>query len=229
MNSAITNTRCLQKNLPVNVSNLLSHLLYMSLTPRSASSPRARLPTFMRQYSSKLDQMRGPLRTTSDGNLVYEDTGDWLVLDTPSHDAENPSQKEKKNAPTIDLPEAKNGATGDERPRKRMLFSQYVSHSLFRRKQIVSGDPVMKSPRHPHVLHSIMADVPAAATQQGFNPRTILRPAILCRSSTTRKLLCISRDKFSGGSKCRSGTAGSGNRGYQVAELWTRCMCKTLD
>jgi hypothetical protein len=141
MNSAITNTRCLQKNLSVNVSNLLSHLLYMSLTPRSASSPRARLPTFMRQYSSKLDQMRGPLRTTSDGNLVYENTGDWLVLDTPSHDAENPSQKEKKNAPTIDLPEVKNGATGDERPRKRMLFSQYVSHSLFRRKQVVSGDP----------------------------------------------------------------------------------------
>jgi hypothetical protein len=74
---------------------------------------RSRLPDDRRQYSSKLDQVRGPLRTTSDGNLVGEDTGDWLVLDTPPHDAESLIRREKEG-PSVSLPEAKNGATGLE-------------------------------------------------------------------------------------------------------------------
>jgi hypothetical protein len=116
MDSATTNTQCLQKNLRGNLSGLL-------------------------RYSSKLDQMRGPLHTISEGNLVDEYTGDWLVLETPPHDAEDRMQNEKKNALAIDFPEAKNGTTGEEHLRQRMSLGQYMSDSLFSRKQVVSEDP----------------------------------------------------------------------------------------
>jgi hypothetical protein len=123
------------------------------LTSSPAISPRTRLPDSLRQYSSKLDDLRGPLRTTSDGNLVDEDTGDWLVLDTPSHDAEDRIQKATKNAFAIDLPEAKNGATGNVHPRKRMSLAQYVSSKLLRgshREPVVGEDPETAARRKLH-------------------------------------------------------------------------------
>jgi hypothetical protein len=123
------------------------------LTPTPAFSSRTRLPDSLRQYSSKLDDQRGPLRTTSDGNLVDEDTGDWLVLDTPPHGAEDDMQKATKNAPVIDLPEAKNGATGNVHPRKRMSLAQYVSSKLLRgshREPVVGEDPETAARRKLH-------------------------------------------------------------------------------
>lgn len=81
-------------------------------------SERPRLDDRLRQYSSKLDELQGPLRTTSDGNLIDEDTGDWLILDTPPHD-DGDKEMEKKKGPAIGLPESKNGATGLDNPRAR--------------------------------------------------------------------------------------------------------------
>jgi hypothetical protein len=123
------------------------------LTSSPAISPRTRLPDSLRQYSSKLDDLRGPLRTTSDGNLVDEDTGDWLVLDTPSHDAEDRIQKATKDVPAIDLPEAKNGATGNVHPRKRMSLGQYVSSQWLRgngRTPVAEEDPETAARRRLH-------------------------------------------------------------------------------
>ncbi|KAF2826326.1 hypothetical protein CC86DRAFT_417410, partial [Ophiobolus disseminans] len=62
--------------------------------------------------------------TTSDGNLVNEDTGDWLVLATHPHDTEHREIAAQKGriipqGPVISLPEAKNGATGLDNPRAR--------------------------------------------------------------------------------------------------------------
>jgi hypothetical protein len=87
---------------------------------------------------------------------------------------------------------------------------------------------VIKSARHPQMLHSIMADVPAGATQEGVKPRTILCPASL-PVSCNANIAFVGKGIISGGSRCRSGTAGSGNRRYQLAELWRRCMCRTSD
>lgn len=50
---------------------------------------RPRLPDGIQHYSSKLDQSKGPLRTTADGDLMEDDTGDWLVLDTPPNHTED--------------------------------------------------------------------------------------------------------------------------------------------
>jgi hypothetical protein len=108
MDSATTNTQCLQKNLRGNLSGLL-------------------------RYSSKLDQMRGPLHTTSEGNLVDEYTGDWLVLETPPHDAEDRMQNEKKNALAIDFPEAK-----EWYDRRRASASAYVARPVYERQLVQS-------------------------------------------------------------------------------------------
>jgi hypothetical protein len=61
------------------------------------------------------------LRTTSNGNLVNEDTGDWLVLRTPPHDWEDleivMKNKEVAKGPSIGLPESENRTTGLDGPR----------------------------------------------------------------------------------------------------------------
>ena len=77
-------------------------------------------------YTSLLDSTHGPLRTTSDGNLVEEESGDWLVLDTPPNSQsdgnlaiEKCSRGDAEKLPAIGLPESKNGATGLDDPRAR--------------------------------------------------------------------------------------------------------------
>jgi hypothetical protein len=50
-------------------------------------------------------------------------------------------QNEKENAPAIDFPKAKDGAIGGEHLRQRMSLGQYMSDSLFSRKQVDSEDP----------------------------------------------------------------------------------------
>ncbi|KAF2031574.1 hypothetical protein EK21DRAFT_38043, partial [Setomelanomma holmii] len=91
---------------------------------------RLRLPTYAQSFSSKLDQSNTPLRTTSDGKLIDEDTGDWLVLDTPPHDSEDReiAWKNKKvtRGPLIGLPESKNGATGLDDPRARKPLARLL-------------------------------------------------------------------------------------------------------
>jgi hypothetical protein len=96
---------------------------------------RPRIPAAARRYSSKLDATYGALRTTSDGNLLDEDTGDWLILDTPPHSQEDrdiAAQKDKnqKNTPAISLPEAKNGATGLDNPRARKPLVRLLWNKL---------------------------------------------------------------------------------------------------
>ncbi|KAI8943419.1 hypothetical protein NX059_001431 [Plenodomus lindquistii] len=87
-------------------------------TPNPPKRPR--LPASVSHYHSSLDISRGPLRTTSDGNLISEASGDWLLLETPPHDREDRRLEEAKvNVPAIGLPEAKNGATGLESARSR--------------------------------------------------------------------------------------------------------------
>ncbi|KAF2243501.1 hypothetical protein BU26DRAFT_466178 [Trematosphaeria pertusa] len=109
----------------------------------TASPPkprRARLPSFAMQYTSALDKTRGPLRTTSDGNLIAEDTGDWLLLDTPPHDAEDrvdlaakantARRRSSANGPVIGMPEAKNGATGLDDPRRRKPVARVLRNRI---------------------------------------------------------------------------------------------------
>ncbi|CBX96765.1 predicted protein [Plenodomus lingam JN3] len=89
-------------------------------TITSISPKCPRLPDYVSQYHSALDISHGPLRTTSDGNLIVEESGDWVLLDTPPHDRQNHEIKvSRRNIPAIDLPEAKNGATGLEDARSR--------------------------------------------------------------------------------------------------------------
>lgn len=92
---------------------------------------RPRLDDSLRQYSSKLDQTRGPLGTTTDGNLIDEDTGDWLVLDTPPHDDEDKdAKKARAQGPAIGLPESKNGATGLDNPRARKSLMRLLRNRV---------------------------------------------------------------------------------------------------
>jgi len=95
--------------------------------PIPEPTPRTQyLSDTLSDYTSLLDSTHGPLRTTSDGNLVEEDSGDWLVLATPPHSqsARNfavtkCSRADAKTLPAIGLPESKNGATGLDDPRAR--------------------------------------------------------------------------------------------------------------
>jgi hypothetical protein len=57
--------------------------------PTDTPPPRFRLVGEFNRYTSPLDETRVLLRTTSDGNLLEEESGDWLVLDKPPHDAED--------------------------------------------------------------------------------------------------------------------------------------------
>ena len=99
------------------------------------SSSRPCIPDIARRYSSKLDATQGALRTTSDGNLFSETTGDYVILNTPPHDREDREmalQKSKQVArgPAIGLPEAKNGATAFDDPRARKPFLRVLRNKL---------------------------------------------------------------------------------------------------
>lgn len=121
------------------------------MSAAEAMSVRPRIPHEARRYSSKLDATHGALRTTSDGNLVDEDTGDWLLIDTPPHDQEDREmtmQIDKKIAkgPAISLPEAKNGATGLNNPRTRKPFMRLL------RNKILGSDRPAQEFEDPAVL-----------------------------------------------------------------------------
>jgi hypothetical protein len=92
------------------------------MPPKDPPNRRPRLPYDFRQYSSKLDQLRGSLRTATDGNLLNGDTGDWLLLNTPPHHTETRLQSNRKS-PAISLPEAQNGA--------RTSFSRLLRNKVF--------------------------------------------------------------------------------------------------
>ena len=102
------------------------------------------------KYTAKLDMLHGPLRTTSDGGLIDEDTGEWLKLDTF---AENTTHKhaaivtDGPNSPWIAMPEAKNGATGLDPPRARKSI-----HRVFRNWLTGSSKPPAEEVRQLFIL-----------------------------------------------------------------------------
>jgi hypothetical protein len=105
------------------------------MSSQSPTPARPRIPDHARRYCSRLDVTHGALRTTSDGNLLDEDTGDWLILDTPPHSQEDrdiAAQKDKSvgKGPVISLPEAKNGATGLDNPRARKPLARLLWNKL---------------------------------------------------------------------------------------------------
>jgi hypothetical protein len=114
----------------------ITTLIDRNLMPPPEVPPRRpRLPEDVRQYSFKLDATKGPLRTTVDGDLMEEDTGDWLVLDTPPHHAKDreltlQSDKQATNSFTIGLLEAKNGATGLDNLRARKSLMRLLRNKL---------------------------------------------------------------------------------------------------
>ena len=98
------------------------------MSTEASTLSRPRISAAAGQYSSKLDATQGALRTASDGNLVSETTGDYIVLTTPPHDqedreiAQQKSKKTSKGPAIIGLPEAKNGATALDDPCARKPF-----------------------------------------------------------------------------------------------------------
>ncbi|PSN68214.1 hypothetical protein BS50DRAFT_468288, partial [Corynespora cassiicola Philippines] len=104
-------------------------------------SYRPRLDNFAMRYTSKRDILEGPLRTTSQGNLIEEETGDWLLMETPAEPGptrtrefweseESTGTPKPKSLPVIDLPEAKNGATGLDDPRTRKPLARTLKNAL---------------------------------------------------------------------------------------------------
>jgi hypothetical protein len=59
----------------------------------------------VRRYSARLDDTEGLLRTTMDGNLVDDETGYWLLLDTPPHESKIGKSRSRKS------PERRMGGT----------------------------------------------------------------------------------------------------------------------
>ncbi|KAH8726120.1 hypothetical protein GQ44DRAFT_759126 [Phaeosphaeriaceae sp. PMI808] len=105
----------------------------------SQPAKRNRLPADLDQYSSVLDHTKGPLRTTADGNLIQEESGDWLVLEEPPHNLEDRiiALKKDKGAakgpakgPAIGLPESKNGANGLDNPRTSAPMARILRNRL---------------------------------------------------------------------------------------------------
>ena len=99
------------------------------MSPSDTSASRPKLPESVHQYSSRLDVSQGPLRATSDGVLVKEQTGDYVNLDLPlrNRDALEPAPTTgmaTAKAPIIELPEASNGGNGLDDPRKRKSVGQ---------------------------------------------------------------------------------------------------------
>jgi hypothetical protein len=90
------------------------------------------------EIPSQRPRPKRPLRTTADRGLIEEDTGDWLVLDTPpcnSKDGKISLQSDQKPAtaksPAIGLPEAKNGATGLDNPRTRKPIMRLLRNKFY--------------------------------------------------------------------------------------------------
>jgi hypothetical protein len=104
-------------------------------------TPRSRLSDYAMQYTSRRDLHDGPHRTTTDGDLLSAETGDFIVLDDPSACSSNkrnailPKPKTKKIGPAIPLPEAKNGATGWDKPREPKPLSRVVWNYVTRSNQ----------------------------------------------------------------------------------------------
>ncbi|KAF2711071.1 hypothetical protein K504DRAFT_454081 [Pleomassaria siparia CBS 279.74] len=97
-----------------------------------STPPRKHLPHGTKVAS--LDYLRGPIRSTSHGNLAEEDTGDWLLLDPVAIEnagilapvaKKNPCST--KHATTVKgIPEMKNGATAFDAPRSRKPISRII-------------------------------------------------------------------------------------------------------
>jgi hypothetical protein len=105
------------------------------MSPDETPPRRPRLPDFLLHCSSRLDASGGPLHSTSDGNLVREETGDWLALDTPPHNVEGREiaiEKDKKasRGPSLTVPKAKNGATALDDPRARKPIARLIRNKL---------------------------------------------------------------------------------------------------
>lgn len=125
--------------------------------PQVSTPSRPRLTDSIYHYSSRLDITQGALRTTTDGNLLGEDTGDWLMLETPPHneeDQEIAKQRDEKAAerPPISLPEAKNGATGLDNPRARKPLFRLLRNKLSGsdRPPAEKEDPKIKAKKQLH-------------------------------------------------------------------------------
>ncbi|KAH7089597.1 hypothetical protein FB567DRAFT_590407 [Paraphoma chrysanthemicola] len=112
---------------------------------------RPRLPDEVRSYTSKLDQYNVSLRTTSDGNLVNEDTGDWL-------------NKTAAKGPSIGLPESKNGATGLDPPRARKPLGRLL------RNKWHHFDRLPPENEHPQTLGQERLQRDVSALLQQANP-----------------------------------------------------------
>jgi len=103
--------------------------LQSHMSPSDTPASRPKLPESVHQLSSRLDVSQGPLRATSDGVLVKEQTGDYVNLDLPprNRDAREPAPTTgtaTAKAPIIELPEASNGGNGLDDPRKRKSIGQ---------------------------------------------------------------------------------------------------------
>ncbi|KAF1938835.1 hypothetical protein EJ02DRAFT_436812 [Clathrospora elynae] len=149
-----------------NAPSYTSHACTSMSTP-DTPPPRPRLPGAFCRYSSKLDESHGPLRTTSDGNLIEEESGDWLVLDTSPHGQEGRNiglQKDRKASmsPTIGLPESKNGATGLDDPRARKPLARLIKNRW------TGSDRLPAEGKDPVV--TARKEIQATATQEHRQP-----------------------------------------------------------
>jgi hypothetical protein len=109
------------------------------MPPSDAPGPRQRLSESVSQYLSTLDVSHGPLRATSDGTLVKEETGDHVNLELPprNHDVHKHAPRTGRKTtqvPILDLPEAENGGTGLDDPRKRRSLVRWFKDMWTRTK-----------------------------------------------------------------------------------------------
>ncbi|KAH7117575.1 hypothetical protein B0J11DRAFT_405312, partial [Dendryphion nanum] len=85
---------------------------------------------------SKVERVKGPLRTTAMGNIVSEKTGDFIELDTQAFvpqkcDSRIKGDPKNRVAPPIGtLAEAKNGDVGLTNPRSRKALARVVKNWL---------------------------------------------------------------------------------------------------
>ncbi|KAF2650122.1 hypothetical protein K491DRAFT_683256 [Lophiostoma macrostomum CBS 122681] len=91
--------------------------------PSLERSPKATLTSHHQRYVSSLDHTRGPLRTTSMGNLIESATGDWLHLNkeidgTLAANKNGASGRSDPHRRKSMMRVVKNWATGSNHPRK---------------------------------------------------------------------------------------------------------------
>ncbi|EDU46613.1 conserved hypothetical protein [Pyrenophora tritici-repentis Pt-1C-BFP] len=137
------------KITPINATDTETRSIKLSPTPSPSRPPYSqRLTDLFTDYASVLDTTRGPLRTTSDGNLIAEVSGDWLVLATPPHSADDrelallKKPQPATKLPTLWMPECKNGATAFDNPRTRKPLAR-----LLRNKWTGSDRPPAVEPK----------------------------------------------------------------------------------